>query len=381
MFEINLVPDLKAEMIKAQKMRNVVFFISAVIAMIAVGMVLVLISIRTAQNISISEKDEQLMMMSKKLEEYDDLDQLLTIQEQLNGLSQIDGNKKVLSRVFTFLSALLPSGADTIQISSLNVNLEDSTISFDGQANAGAGTDGIDYRVLESFTKQVELMKYDYGRYVDASGNEIPSRCIVETDDLGQPFVDSEGYFYAKWTRNVKDCDPSVSSDSEYASSGTSTSSGINSNVVKACQGTGDECIYRTPFLKENDSNNWYSRGYMKTDGTIEGVPHFESQCITYSGVEYSGKITWSNENNCQLAPEGIVVSNSSNGRESGGGLVLRFSATIYMNPEVFLFSNKHMFAMAPTGRTNVTDSFVQSGNMFSERAMDGEEGDTSCRN
>ena len=119
----------------------------------------------------------------------------------------------------------------------------------------------------------------------------------------------------------------------------------------------------------------------MKEDGSISGIEHFESECNNYSLVQMTGgsmKPVIVNE--CLLAPDGVTVANSSNGRESGGGLVLRFTATVYLDPEVFAFNNKHMVAIAPSGGINVTDSFVQIGNMFSERAMDCEEGDTSCR-
>ena len=40
MYEINLVPDVKAEMIKAQKTRNLVFFVCGAISAMAIGMVI-----------------------------------------------------------------------------------------------------------------------------------------------------------------------------------------------------------------------------------------------------------------------------------------------------------------------------------------------------
>ena len=74
------------------------------------------------------------------------------------------------------------------------------------------------------------------------------------------------------------------------------------------------------------------------------------------------------------------MVYESSNGREADGELVLRFSATISVDPEAYKFSNKHMVAIAPSGRHNVTDSYIQLSEMFSERAEDCLETDSSCK-
>ena len=373
MYEINLVPDIKAEAIKAQKTRNFVFFVAGTVSAIAIGLVVVLVGIRAGQDIRIASQDSMLKTMTQKLESYDGLDEILTVQTQLNHLETIKDNKKVLSRVFTILSSMMPSGTDTISISSLDVNLNESTMTFDGQANAGAGTDGIDYRVLEAFKKQVGSMKYDYGRYVDANGEPIPTMCIVETDNSGVPLTDADGNVYAQWTRGVKGCDPSSAGYAENTVDEEALQQAVSAATTDSSAVTR---IYRTPKFEE-----WHSQGYMKEDGEISGIEHFASSCNNYTLVATSsGKMKPVTTNDCLLAPDGVVVTNSSNGRESGGGLVLRFTATIYLNEEVFKFNNKHLIAIAPSGGINVTDSFVQIGNMFSERAMDCEEGDTSCR-
>lgn len=125
----------------------------------------------------------------------------------------------------------------------------------------------------------------------------------------------------------------------------------------------------------------------MSLDGDISGVAHFESDCTTYTGVEneITGEINWSSANDeCLLVPDGIDgirISDSSNGRGSSDELVLRFSASISINSEVYDFANHHMLAVAPSGRYNVTDSYVQIQNMFSERAADCDPGDTACNN
>ena len=377
MFEINLVPDVKAEMIRAQKKRNVVFFAAATVSVIAAGLVLLLLSVKIGQDVIIGNKDNQLELMSSTLQKYDGLDELLTVQKQMADLRTIGENKTMLSRVFPVLHSIVEAeNGDEINISSLDVNLNDSEVtelSFDGQANAGANTDGIDYRVLESFTKSISLMKYDFGRYVDINGEEIPTMCIFESGTDGVPFQDEKG-IYALWKKGAEDCDPSKvnegQDDEEYKSE-AAISNGkqlqdvqLPSNCAGA-DGTDVVCIRRTPQF-----NEWYSKNYLQLDGTISGIPHFESQCIQYSGTETSSSPQWSCTNNdCVMSPDGIEITSSTNGKEAGGELVLMFSAILRIDRNVFNFNNKHMITITPSGRQNVTDSFVQVGDMFTERA------------
>ena len=184
MYEINLVPDIKEQVIKAQRVRNFIFFVCMVVAAGVVGIVLILFSIKLGQDINMSNQDGRLQKMHEKLAEYGDLGEILTLQAQLNKIDEIGQKKKVFSRVFSILGTLLPTNADKITISELTVNLGENTFSIKGQADAGEEP-YIDYRVLEAFKKSMSVMKFDYGRFVDDKGNEIPTRCIIETDDNG----------------------------------------------------------------------------------------------------------------------------------------------------------------------------------------------------
>lgn len=380
MFEINLVPDVKAEMIKTLKLRNLIFFICLIAVAAAGAVLLILGGIKGGQDIAMTNQDRTLETMSNKILSYDDLDEILTLQNQLNKITEIGNNKKVLSRVFNILSVLLPNGADRITLSELNINLTDATLSFDAQADAGEDP-LIDYRVLEAFKKSLPLMRYDYGRYVDAYGEEIPTRCIKETDENGNLYTNSRGAVYAIWTKDVAGCNPSADMEKELEEvEDEEAEEGEEDKEAEEEAPANDEeenRIWRTP-----QTALWYEKGYMTLDGGISGVPHFESQCIVYNGIEDGSNVKWTQENSCQLVPEdGITISDSSNGKDSNDNLVLRFSSVIALDPTVFAFQSKHVMAIAPTGRQNVTDSYVQIQGMFEKRAEDCADGDTSCGN
>lgn len=404
--EINLVPDIKEEMIKALKLRNLIFFICIVVASASAAVTVIFGIIAGGQQAVVNGKKGTVDALSKKINDYSDLGDFLTIKDQLGNIAEINDNKKVLSRTFGILTAILPqdngdNSADSIRISELTVNLEedDPTFSFDAQANANTPP-FIDYNVLDSFKKSMQYVRYDYGKYIDKYDNEIPSYCIIEKNvATGETFYDTERRsYYAYWLINGTGCDPTIerSSDEEDADSGdsaddtedgsTNTKGQINDYNTETYEGQTVVKIWRTPQFKE-----WYKKErkegepYMDLDGNISGVAHFNSECINYYGTEKEGdKIDWVSENEtCMLVPngsEGIRITDSSNGRGASSELVLRFSAVITLNPEVFKFTNSHMLPLAPSGRRNVTDSYVQIQNMFTERATDCAEDDAECK-
>lgn len=370
--EINLVPDIKEEMIKTLKLRNFIFFLCIVVSIASVGITAIVGLTMGGQQLAIDSKKTTIDNLSSKLNSYSDLNDFLTIKDQLNDISTLTNNKQVLSRTFNILSALLPTGADSITISELNVNLasDQPSFTFDAQANAGSEP-YIDYNVLDSFKKSMQYMRYDYGNYVDKDGSNIPAYCMIESGSDGAIFNDSERGIYALWVINGEGCNPSQST------SGYSLEDYEGQQVVR---------IWRTPQYSE-----WYKttevsgQPYMDLNGTISNVPHFESSCISYSGddSQNSSNPKWTETNDlCLLVPggtDGIAITDSSNGRDAGNQLVLRFSAIITIAPEAYKFSNHHMLAIAPSGRHNVTDSYVQVQAMFGERAADCPEGDAAC--
>lgn len=371
MFEVNLVPDVKNEMIKALKIRNLILFICIVVSAAAIGVVLVLFSIKGGQDFALSQQDNKLKSLSQQLNSYDGIDEFLTIQDQLGKISSLSENKQAASRVFGILGVMLPQSAGRVTLSSLNVNLEDiksPVLEMEGQADAQVEP-FIDYRVLEAFKKNTARINYDYGRYVDKDGNEIPTACISESDESGNILQES-GNYYANWYKNRNGCDPSkeeATDDKESTQTTEATTEEVNVDEPTR--------IWRTPQY-----NKWYKAKHMTLDGEISGVAHFASKCITYSGLEVGDSIKWSSENSCLVAEDGAEVSESSNAKDDSDNLVLRFTASVRIDPEVFAYKNKHMILIGPSGQ-NVTDSYVQIGDMFAKRAEDCEAGDATCQN
>ena len=442
-YEINLVPDIKTEMIKQQKMRNLVFFICIVVSISSLSLALILGSVKGAQDITMAGQDSHISNLSNTIMNYEELPEFLTIQNQLKGIEAIENNQKVLSRAILFLNALLPPGKDVVEVSELSIDLNKATLAFDAHANAVEKPD-IDYRVLESFVKRTNLMTFDYGRYVDSTGRNIPSRCIEEYDETGKMYQEN-GSIYAIWKRGNKGCDPGrndYATDSDGTVKGSLVDADMDATKLESgtseisqVSGNGNaeknedenkqniidyvprEKIYRTPqftdwyngkaFKTEEDGiddekrevsedgltvyNTIYYKytPSMELDGSISGIPHFESACITYVGEDTTNEqastndkktAKWSANNTCTLVPDGILIKESSNGRDADDQLVLTFSASVTINPDAFAFKNKHVMAIGPNNQ-NVTDSYVQLEKIFAAPAQACDPGDTECNN
>lgn len=428
--EINLVPDIKDEFIKALKFRNFVFFLCIVVASASLVIILIFLSIAGGQQGFINAKQNTIEAMEQKISSYSDLSTFLTVRDQIGNIAAITDNKVMMSRTFNIISALFPVGSDRVNISTLSVNLaedEYATFKFDAQANAGTEP-FIDYKVLEAFKKSMNYMRYDYGEYVDKNDQAIPAYCIVETAEDGSILKDPDNGYYAYWLIQGEGCNPSAEEEETETEDNTEdniinmdsdsllTEDGLvkeqtvievakpEPTVEELSQKTGYKAedfveykgqkvikIWRTPQYAA-----WYKadpkegEAYMDLDGTVHNIQHFNSSCISYSGTEpkendpRDKSITWAITNDsCLLVPEGdnggIKIDSSSNGRDAGGELVLRFTAVVRLSKDVFNFNNHHIIALPPTGHRNVTDSYIQIQNIFAERAADCDKDDTVC--
>ncbi len=147
MIEINLVPDVKQELLRAQRTRSAVVTVSIVTGIIALGVVvLLLIYVFLVQGGRHLILDNQIKDKSEELAKIEDLSKILTLQNQLQKIDQLNEGKKLDSRVFDMLQAVVPP--EQVRISSLRLDAETKTVTIQGRA----GT----YDNVEVFKKTLE---------------------------------------------------------------------------------------------------------------------------------------------------------------------------------------------------------------------------------
>lgn len=148
MIEINLIPDVKQELIKAQRIRATVISVSIIVTIASAAVLAILAGyVFGVQTVRAALADGEITAKNKELQANEDLDKILTIQNQLSKISALDSAKNIDSRIFSTLGAIIPPSPNTIQISDLSVNNEQGTITIQGQTAT--------YNSLDVFKKTI----------------------------------------------------------------------------------------------------------------------------------------------------------------------------------------------------------------------------------
>ncbi|RYX79520.1 hypothetical protein EON76_02265 [bacterium] len=177
MIEINLIPDVKQELIVAKRIQAYVIS-GSIVAGIAVLAVVAIMGfyLVAVQGILSSQVDSSIDTEGAKLSKVDDLSNMLTIQHQLSSLSEMHDGKSINSRVFDILTAINPPQPNQISISSAKVDTDSKTITIDGQAANM-------YDAAEVFKKTVLGTSISYTNS-DNNIQTIPLTESVSTTDI-----------------------------------------------------------------------------------------------------------------------------------------------------------------------------------------------------
>ena len=168
MIEINLIPDVKQELLKAQKVRSAVISISIIVGIAAIGIVIVLaLYVFGAQLLRDKLANDSITKQYNQLSSVEDLANTLTVQNQLTKLSAVHDDKNINSRVFDVLSTIIPAEPNAIAITKLSINSEEKTITIEAQAVNG-------YPALETFKKTVAATKIVYSLEGEDKQTTVP---------------------------------------------------------------------------------------------------------------------------------------------------------------------------------------------------------------
>ena len=165
MIELNLLPDVKKEFIKAQRTRNTVISVST-ITTIGAGVItaLLLSYVYVAQPVIINNKTNDIKKNETALEALPEVNKYLTVQNQLNNLNTLHDGLYVYSRAFTFLQQLNPAAPNNVAFSSVVFDKTAKTIEIQGTAH--------NFQGLNVFKNTLENVKLTYK--VDGEQSKVP---------------------------------------------------------------------------------------------------------------------------------------------------------------------------------------------------------------
>ena len=148
MIEINLLPNVKRELLKTRAMRNRVISISFLVGGASITAVVVLALILGSQIAAEAVQGRVIKDRNDKLMAVEDLNKVVTIQHQLTKINEQHSGKKINSRVFDVVTAVNPVAPNNVSFSDIKVNPESKTITLEGSAVNG-------YSALETLKKTI----------------------------------------------------------------------------------------------------------------------------------------------------------------------------------------------------------------------------------
>lgn len=130
MIQLNLLPDIKLAYIKAERTRRLVLSVSFLVAGASVVILLLLLSVDGLQKKHLSDLNKDIKNESSELQNKPQIKKILTVQNQLNSLTDLHAQEPAASKLFDYLNQTTPT----------SVSISDFTIDFTQQTATITGT-------------------------------------------------------------------------------------------------------------------------------------------------------------------------------------------------------------------------------------------------
>ncbi|HSH18083.1 MAG TPA: PilN domain-containing protein [Candidatus Saccharimonadales bacterium] len=131
MIQFNLLPDVKLAYVRTQRTKRLVMGTALIATAAAFAIFLLLfLGVHVVQKVRISQLDTGIKERTADLKKNQDLDKVLTIQNQLGSLTGLHDDKVTASRTFSVLQQVTPGG---VGITNFTTDFTASTIAISGQ--------------------------------------------------------------------------------------------------------------------------------------------------------------------------------------------------------------------------------------------------------
>lgn len=167
MIQINLVPDIKQEMLRAQRMRNVAISTSIIVGLGAAAIVVVMALVLGAQVAVQKLQEGQISSGYAELSAREGLNSALTVQHQLKTISGQNASRTMDSRLLDVIAAINPPAPDDVKISRVTLDPVAHTITLEGSAAGG-------YPSTDVFRKTIFNTKVSYIASGSTEATEVP---------------------------------------------------------------------------------------------------------------------------------------------------------------------------------------------------------------
>lgn len=146
MIQLNLLPDVKLEYIKAERSRRLVLSVSFIAAAASVVLLLLLLSVSGLQKKHLSDLTKDIKSESQELQDKPQITKILTVQNQLSRLTELHSEEPAAGRLFDYLNQMTPAN---ISITELKADFDEETMEITGTSDS-----------LSNVNKYIDTLKY-----------------------------------------------------------------------------------------------------------------------------------------------------------------------------------------------------------------------------
>ncbi len=150
MIQVNLLPDVKLQYIKAERTRRLVLSVSILIAAAAIGLLILLLSVDGLQKKHLNDLSGDISSETSELQHKPQINKMLTVQNQLQSLTALHAQSPAAARLFDYLNQVTPAN---VAITDLKIDFTQQTMSITGTSDSLANVNKyIDTLKLTKFT-------------------------------------------------------------------------------------------------------------------------------------------------------------------------------------------------------------------------------------
>jgi len=173
MIQFNLLPDVKLEYIKAERTKRLVLSIAVLASIVALVVFLILLfTVDIVQKKNMDDLTKDIGKYGKQLKGTPSLSKILTVQSQLDSLTQLHDDKPAASRTFAFMNQLTPTQA---KVSKLDVDYVAHTIVITGKADT-----------LDTVNQYVDVLKFTNFKTDEKDSKSQPAFSAVVLSTFGR---------------------------------------------------------------------------------------------------------------------------------------------------------------------------------------------------
>lgn len=134
MIQLNLLPDVKLEYIKAQKLRSLVMSISVIVTSLAIVILVLFLIFDFAQKAHINNLKNTITTYSNELKNKPNIGTILTVQNQLKSLTNLYTSRPAAARLFdTYLNEVTP---ETVSLNQMDADFTQNTLILTGTTDS-----------------------------------------------------------------------------------------------------------------------------------------------------------------------------------------------------------------------------------------------------